>query len=251
MFFFCSATYFTFGYGCSICESFNYYFGPGSVKGKPEIKNFLRHCYVPYFYHQMRLRATSMKRFKNIISHGNIPVHMHNGKRVSLHSSVVQLITFTGRNFCRQKLVPQCLCIVPIRYLCLQYSCTRYGYKKRHKPAAQENWPTWEYSLCLVPLWHLCRWGGGAKKNPGGKFGSFLRKRKNVRRNLKVLGFFWQVFIAYFVTISKKKTNFPPKEKNYNFPSCTFSCQKNANISCQKIPKLQNSVSHFFFGKKI
>ena len=32
---------------------------------------------------------------------------------------VVQLITFTGRNFCRQKLLPQCMCIVPIRYLCL------------------------------------------------------------------------------------------------------------------------------------
>ena len=38
------------------------------------------------------------------------------------------------------------------------------GTSKWHKPAAQgaaqENWPTWEYSLCLVPLWHLCRWGG-------------------------------------------------------------------------------------------
>ena len=76
-------------------------------------------------------------------------------------------------------------------------NCTRYEHKKRHKPAAQtsgasqwhkpaaqgvaqENWPTWEYSLCHCGT--CAAGGGGHKKKPW-----FVEKKSPRRLSNKFL----------------------------------------------------------------
>ena len=71
--------------------------------------------------------------------------------------SRLQAETFADRNFWRQKLVPQCLCIVPIRYLCLMlYSVTSQRHKERHKKIDRHG-----NIACALCHCGTCAAGGG------------------------------------------------------------------------------------------